>query len=402
MYLSRFGVKNYKCLGEIDVPLTPIHVLIGENDAGKTSLLEAVAAYCLSPEKPLAGLFPRPWSGRELVRHGQPEARIELWGEWETVGPGEPSADGGKLHYGFVAGFPQEGQTCWTHSEWIAQSGAKQPIASHKVRQKTTTVREWSLGNPLHPAVSTDDVAAVAKVLRPAQRYALNPKMMRLPAAIDPKRKRRLDADGFGLSTLLADILEYDAELFLQLRTEFCRLFPQFKSVHIESDNAFMKTSSPKAPYKFVEGLGKTLYFDTHSGDAIRGEQASDGAILLLGFLALAHLPDPPSLLLIEEPENAIYPKRLEQVIALLKDMVQRSGRVQLPQIILTTHSPFVLSLFEPEQVTFLSRPVDAPDAPVRARPLRDAPNINERLGSEFSLGELWYNLTEEDLFGEP
>ena len=33
MYLSRFGVKNYKCLGEIDIPLTPIHVIIGENDS---------------------------------------------------------------------------------------------------------------------------------------------------------------------------------------------------------------------------------------------------------------------------------------------------------------------------------------------------------------------------------
>ena len=45
MYLSRFGVKNYKCLGEIDIPLTPIHVLIGQNDCGKTSLLEAMAAF---------------------------------------------------------------------------------------------------------------------------------------------------------------------------------------------------------------------------------------------------------------------------------------------------------------------------------------------------------------------
>ncbi len=27
MFLSRFGVKNYKCLGEIDIPLTPIRPL---------------------------------------------------------------------------------------------------------------------------------------------------------------------------------------------------------------------------------------------------------------------------------------------------------------------------------------------------------------------------------------
>ncbi len=27
MFLSRFGVKNYKCLGEIDIPLRPIRPL---------------------------------------------------------------------------------------------------------------------------------------------------------------------------------------------------------------------------------------------------------------------------------------------------------------------------------------------------------------------------------------
>ena len=43
----------------------------------------------------------------------------------------------------------------------------------------------------------------------------------------------------------------------------------------------------------------------------------------------------------------------------------------------------------------------DRPDAPVRARPLRDAPNIKQRMGNEFYLGELWYNLTEEELFGD-
>ena len=67
----------------------------------------------------------------------------------------------------------------------------------------------------------------------------------------------------------------------------------------------------------------------------------------------------------------------------------------------MTTHSPYVLSFFEPEEVTFLSRPKDRPDGPVRARPLRDARKVIEGMGSEFYLGELWYNMSEEELFGE-
>ena len=132
----------------------------------------------------------------------------------------------------------------------------------------------------------------------------------------------------------------------------------------------------------------------------VRAEQASNGVILFLGYLALAFLPKPPNLLLIEEPENGIYPKRLEEIITLLKELVERTEGVRFPQIIMTTHSPYLLSYFQPEEVTFLSRPKDDPSGPVRARPLRYAKHIHDRMGGgEFYLGELWYNLSEEELF---
>ena len=67
------------------------------------------------------------------------------------------------------------------------------------------------------------------------------------------------------------------------------------------------------------------------------------------------------------------------------------------PQIVFTTHSPYVLSFFQPEEVTFMSR---GDDGAVRARPLREAPNIRERLEG-FYLGELWYNLSEQELFAD-
>jgi len=65
MFLSRFGVKNYKCLGDIDIPLTPLHVLIAQNDSGKTSLMEAVVALYGSLQKPPEELFPKPGQGRQ-------------------------------------------------------------------------------------------------------------------------------------------------------------------------------------------------------------------------------------------------------------------------------------------------------------------------------------------------
>ncbi len=144
---------------------------------------------------------------------------------------------------------------------------------------------------------------------------------------------------------------------------------------------------------------GKGIFFETTQGRAIRAQQASDGAILFLGLLALIHSPEPPKLLLIEEPEKGVYPKRLEEVIRLIRRLQESPSGQAAPQIIMTTHSPYLLSSFHPDEVTLMVRR-DGGRGPVEARPLRDAPHIEERLGrGEFYLGELWYNISEEELF---
>jgi hypothetical protein len=382
MYLSRFGVKNYKCLGEIDIPLTPIHVLIGQNDCGKTSLLEAIYAFCASAGehiKNFGDVLPKPWAGRELVRHAHPEPKIELWGAWVELARGNeisrPLKYGRKLDVTFMDAVRPVRQ-------WVTLDKNGQPIETLMTiaDKESTRINNW---------------------LKKVQKYSFDAKVMAVPAVIDPARRFQLDIDGFGLATLLDDILGFDPEIFLDLRKEFCGYFPQFRSLSVQTEQAKQRVYSSSVDTPNMDtGNGKGIYFETQSGATVRARHASDGAILFLGFLALAHLPEPPNLLLIEEPENGVYPKRLGQVIELLKQMVYRTEGVRFPQIIMTTHSPYVLSHFEPEEVTLLSRPSEPADAPVRARPLRDAPNIRERLGSEFYLGELWYNLSEEDLFG--
>ena len=400
MYMSRFGVKNYKCLGEIDIPLTPIHVLIGENDAGKTSLLEAIAALHASSEKDLSDVFPEPWEGRELVFHGSSEPRIELWGEWTGCERMEGAPPESVLRYGFAVDFPPKGRSCVTFGDWMEGNGERRTLAPNAPLGRTA-FKAFNMGWAI-PQADYADLKTISMALKQAHKYALDAKLMAVPAAYDQARKFRLDSDGFGLATLLDDITGHEPERLIRLREEFCAYFPQFRSFHIELETA-LKRNYPAAN---IAGGGtadgKGIYFETRQGDCIKAQQASDGAILFLGFLALAYLPNPPNLLLIEEPENGIYPKRLGEVIKLLKELVNRTEGVRFPQIIMSTHSPYVLSFFEPEEVTFLSRPPDEPGGPVRARPLRDAPDIHERMGGGFYLGELWYNLSEKELFRDP
>jgi predicted ATPase len=240
----------------------------------------------------------------------------------------------------------------------------------------------------------------LSNVMGNARLYRLDPRTMAAPAALDVNRKFRLDEDGFGLATLLDDILGHDPRRYLEIRDDFCRYFPQIKEIALETGTAVTRETSASGIRLSKEAMGKGIRFETLRGKTIRAQQASDGAILYLGLLALMNTPDPPKLILLEEPEKGIYPKRFSEVVDIIRAVQTRTPEKSATQIILTTHSPYLLSAFQPEEVTLLSR--ENGTGPVRARGLRDAPHIHERLNDdEFYLGELWYNLSEDELFAD-
>ncbi len=385
--IDLFHVNNYKCLVDVTVPLTPIHVVIGQNDSGKSSLLEAILALSRSTEKSLLEAFPGDWDGRDLVFDHAEKPAIQFEAGYRAD---EAHA---LTKYRLEVEF-SSGRSCRQTEEWTA-NGARIPVS--ELIQGCTGVASRS---HLKATTERDHLDSIAGQLGPASLYRFDPQLMAIPAAIDPSRKFRMDPDGFGLATLLDDILGYDAERFLALRRDFCEFFPQFRSVRIETVQALQRRFNESGQHHANSTTGKGIFFETNNGRAIRAQQSSDGAILFLGLLALIHSPEAPKFLLIEEPEKGVYPKRLEEVIRLIRRLHEApSGRVA-PQIIMTTHSPYLLTSFRPDEVTLMVRRDRS--GPVQARPLRDAPHIEERLGQgEFYLGELWYNLSEEELFAD-
>ncbi len=346
MFLSRFGVKNYKCLGDVDIPLTPIHVFIGQNDSGKTSLMEAIAALYGSLKRPVEELFPQPWQGRQLVGFGSPELAIELRGQW-LPRPGQtPVADTPeRIAYGFSIRFASSSEAHSVEKRWLTTNGMHAyELGDSGVRYPLTPSLPVDFGpSKIAEDRQTGSLARLTAFLKPVEKYSLDPRAMKMPAALDPQRKFRLDRDGFGLATLLDDILSFDSGLFGKIKSEFCQYFPQFTGLRLSTEIGVSRDNGSSGAYGGTQRAGKGIYLVSHGQD-VRAQQVSDGAILFLGILALAHLPEPPPLLLIEEPENGIYPRRLEEVVRLLKQLVERTDGEPFPQIILSTHSPYVLS----------------------------------------------------------
>jgi predicted ATPase len=131
-------------------------------------------------------------------------------------------------------------------------------------------------------------------------------------------------------------------------------------------------------------------------GLRIHADQASTGIQLLLVFVALAYHPTPPRTILIEEPETGIHPKRLAEVMHLLRDITMGVHGDHPAQVIVTTHSPYLLDLVDPETDQVLIFRRNEEDGSRTAEPA-DVDRLKLFL-DEFMLGEVWYNQGEEGL----
>lgn len=131
----------------------------------------------------------------------------------------------------------------------------------------------------------------------------------------------------------------------------------------------------------------------------IPADCASAGVRLLLFFLTLAYHPSPPGIMLLEEPETGIHPRRLAEVMRLLRGLTRGEFGGQAAQIILTTHSPYLLDHVdvETDQVLVFQR---ADDGGRTAQPA-DKERLKNFL-DEFMLGEVWFNEQEAGLVAKP
>jgi AAA15 family ATPase/GTPase len=56
--ITHLTVQNFKCLGDVSIDLAPFTILIGANDSGETSLLDAISLLGRTAREPPPRSFP--------------------------------------------------------------------------------------------------------------------------------------------------------------------------------------------------------------------------------------------------------------------------------------------------------------------------------------------------------
>ena len=192
-----------------------------------------------------------------------------------------------------------------------------------------------------------------------------------------------LGEKGERVATLLDYLLRRDRKRFDQILEALRKHIPGLEDIGV---------STPSAEVRSLELV-------VERGLSIDAARASTGLKVMLFFVALAFHPTPPDLILIEEPENGVHPRRLAEIIKLLRSITRGELSGHAAQIVLTTHSPYLLDGIDldQDQVLVFQRKDDGTRTVEPADPQR----LKKFLG-EFQLGEVWFNEGERGLLAKP
>jgi predicted ATPase len=110
--------------------------------------------------------------------------------------------------------------------------------------------------------------------------------------------------------------------------------------------------------------LERNVYLQITEGDfKVPSWLLSTGTLRFLAILSILRHPEPPPLILIEEIENGLDPRTVHLIVSEIQNIVE-SGK---SQIVVTTHSPYLLDLLSLSHIVLVER--NENNEPVFSRP---------------------------------
>lgn len=376
--IEQLHVKNYRCLRDTRLAdLTPLTVLIGPNGSGKSTVFDVFAFL----SECFAQGLPQAWANRggirelrsrgstgpvsiELKYREHPDAprityRLEI--EEERGAPlvaQESLAWRRNRRYGRPYRF-----LTYRRGEGEAIPGDAPDDSAERVGQPLSAPDLLAV-NTLGQLREHPRVAALRRFISGWYLSYLALPQMRDYSHLGPER--RLSRTGDNLANVLQHFKERRPDRLEQIFTSLADHVPQLERVTTE---------------RMRDGRLLLQLKDRPFDEPILARFISDGTLKMLACLFVLHDSDPPPLVGIEEPENFIHPKLLR---GLGEECLKAAGRTQ---ILVTTHSPYLLDALQPDKVRILRR---GEDGFTIARSAAEMPLVSDYLHDGGLLGEAW------------
>jgi predicted ATPase len=348
--IRRLSVSNFRSLGEgVSLEFDRFTALVGPNGSGKSNLVEALRFVSDAMQMGLPGAVThrngigavRRWSG------GHPfnvSIRLDL-----VLDAGRPAS----------YAFELQGDSA---EEYKVQSEEAQVWDGAQQVQFKTKGGKWIEG-PAGLTPPLDDKSLALSIIGGDTRfqplvhalqqmavYAIFPDTLRAPQKYSPIKP--MDRHGSNWASILKDQPKqsWKPELVSALH----KLTGDTEDIKVSQAASYLVVQ-----FRHTSPNRKLKWFDA--------AQESDGTLRVAGIVT-ALLQEPPTPVIgIEEPELTVHPGAIPLLYDFLKQASERS------QVIVTTHSPELLDLIDPQHVRVVARGPEGTTVAPMAAAQRDA-----------------------------
>jgi len=398
--IEGFRVQNYRTLRDVTLgrlsglsvqPLTPFTVVIGKNGAGKSSLFDAFGfvADCLTHDVETACDLKQRGGFERLRSQGVTEPiRFEIY---YREAPNERP-----ITYELAVDLDDSGRPFVLY-ETLRQrrKGQKRgrPFPFLNLERGQGTV--WAGEEAVEGAEEEDRTRSAVEFTDPRQLGVAtlgtlkeHPRIKRfrdflkgwylsyfypdaargLPSA---GPQRHLNVHGDNIGNVVQYLEREHNERFENILHRIASKIPGIRSIDTKV------TDDKRVLLRFNDGAFSDPFF---------AQQMSDGTLKVFAYLLLLEDPDPPPFICIEEPENGLYHKLLEELAREFR--THATGKKNAPQIFVTTHQPYFVDALSPEEVWILSKGEDGFSRIQRASEIEI---VRQMVEQELPLGGLWY-----------
>lgn len=375
--IESLRVENYRALRDVTLnDLTPMTVLLGPNGSGKSTVFDVFNFLSECFQFGLRHAWDRRGRGKELRSRGTtgpivfelkyrektntpiityhlaidegtkgPEV-VEEWLQWRRGQKGQP--------FRFLEFRKGIGR---------AVSGE---LPDAEDQRKDTTLRSPDLiaVNTLGQLAEHPRVAALREFITDWYVSYLSIDQARNQPEAGPQE--RLNKDGGNLPNVIQYLKEQHSERLEHIFSVLRQRIPRLERVEAE----------PMADGRLLLQI-KDAPFE----QPVLSKFASDGTMKMLAYLTVLYDPEPPPFIGIEEPENFLHPRLLPELAEECRAAADRS------QLLITSHSPFLLNAMRADEVRVLYRDDRGFTQAVRAS---DIEGIPEFMRAGATLGHLW------------
>ncbi len=362
LHLRSVRLKNFKAILDSGrVQFTPLTAFIGNNGAGKSSLIEGLETFQTIVVNRL-DVAMQHWKGIEYIWHQEALAKAKPQPEkYEIEIPDLPRTWlSNPIEFLFGAVVNQQ------------QLRVDYEISARNKNLDFVGFKREEIVKVGKIRKTNSDSQPEAKFLWMVHNWQfleLAPANMGLPR---PRQRAssqvRLAKDGSNVAEYLLSIRELDAQAFEGIVETLMYVLPYAKNIQPS----------------ITSELERTVYLQlTEKEFKVPGWLLSSGTLRVLALLCVLRHPTPPPLIVIEELENGLDPRTVQLILDEIRYLTT-SGK---SQVIFTTHSPYLLDLLRFNEIVLVER-VDG--APQFFRPDPSNNQTLQRWTEKFNPGQLY------------